>query len=119
MRFAILLILTILLNGCGSKTPLEQAHDSLASNLHSTELAVVAVEKQLPEECRTEAIKYQFEAIRTHINSIEKEAGSLVGFCDSALEEKDNRIRELWCIIILLIAGVAGAILAKLYKKLP
>ena len=62
-HFTILLSLTLLLNACSSKS----ASDSIAN---SSINSLVALEKSLPANCSTDAIKTQINAIKTQINAI-------------------------------------------------
>lgn len=64
MRFAILLLLTVLLNGCQT-TP---THDMT----ENAQTALTALEQSIPVQCATESIKTQIKGIRTQINTIEK-----------------------------------------------
>lgn len=64
MRFAILLIFTILLNGCARETPVS---DTIADNAVN---ATTALQQALPDECKTAAINTQFDVIRTEIRAV-------------------------------------------------
>ena len=61
-HFAFLLILTVLLSGCTRKTPVETITDNAMAQ-------VVALEKTLPNECKTDAVLAQLVSIRAEIAS--------------------------------------------------
>lgn len=63
-HFAILLIFTVLLNGCRTQT----ATESVAESVINT---TTALEKSLTAECKTEAITSQIWAIKTQIKAIQ------------------------------------------------
>lgn len=63
-RFTILLILTLLSNGC-SKQPV--ASESIANSAIN---ATTALEQSLPVTCATDGIKAQITAIKTQITAI-------------------------------------------------
>ena len=58
--FTILLTFTVLLSGCSRKTPVEHLADNATTQ-------VIALEKSLPEQCKTEAIDIQIQAIKATI----------------------------------------------------
>ena len=61
-HFAFLLILTVLLGGCTRKTPVETITDNAMAQ-------VVALEKTLPNECKTDGVLAQLVSIRAEIAS--------------------------------------------------
>lgn len=63
-HFAILLGLIISLSGCARETPVS---DTLTENAVS---ATTALEKALPEECKTDFVNTQFTVIKTEIRAI-------------------------------------------------
>lgn len=65
IRFTILLLSAVLLNGC-AKTPIDAAVDSAQNS-------VVALENSLKKECKTEGINSQITAIKTSINEIREQ----------------------------------------------
>lgn len=93
MRFAILLIFTVLLSGCFRSTPVDTAVDSAQNS-------VVALEKSLKPDCRTEGINEQIKAIKTSINEIKEHCMARV----QVLQEQKLR----WQILFFGALAVIG-----------
>ena len=65
MRWFILLFLSCTLCSCGS---VSASHDIADSAINAT----TAIEKSLPADCATDAIKTQIQAVKTQITAITK-----------------------------------------------
>lgn len=63
-HFTILLVFTLLLNGCRTQTASEAVTESAINT-------TTALEQSLPVECKTEPIIAQIDAIKTQIQAIE------------------------------------------------
>jgi len=97
-NFTILLVFTLLLNGCRTQT----ATESVAESVINT---TTALEKSLTAECKTEAITSQIWAIKTQIKAIQT----------TCQTEKDKitqeKLRWKWAFWALVL--VVGAYLAR------
>lgn len=98
-HFTILLILTVLLNGCSRKEPIENIGDNAKND-------VEMMYTVLPKECKTEAVTIAKENALRQIESV-------VSYCNL---EKDNlqlkiRYREL------LIGVLSGLLLLMSFRK--
>ena len=99
---AIFFLLVLLLAGC-SKT--EPVSNTIADNAVNT---VVAVEKALPNECKTEAVKTQLTVVKSEIRSI-----------TSACESEKNVITQdklkwkfgFWGLIIVIGLYIARKVI--------
>lgn len=102
-HFAILLGLIISLSGCARETPVS---DTLTENAVS---ATTALEKALPEECKTDFVNTQFTVIKTEIRAIKSA-------CDV---EKDviNGQRIKWRMGFWVLSfGILAYIIRKILK---
>lgn len=60
-HLTILLATTLLITGCAKTTPVESVTENATAQ-------VVALEKSLPDACKTDGIKAQIDAIKMEIN---------------------------------------------------
>lgn len=102
-HFTILLTLAVLLSGCAKDTPVS---DTLADNAVN---ATTALEKALPEECKTDFVNTQFTVIKTEIRAIKNA-------CDI---EKDVITKEKlkWQWGFWLLVAVIGVYVGKKILK--
>ena len=98
-RFAILLILTFLLSGCFRSTPIDTA-------VENAQNSVVALEKSLTADCKTESTNAQLRAIKSSISEIKENCIAQ----QKILEEQKNK----WQILFL---GAVGIIVLLLWRK--
>lgn len=98
-RFAILLILTFLLNGCFRSTPIDTA-------VENAQNSVVALEKSLTADCKTESTNAQLRAIKSSISEIKENCIAQ----QKILEEQKTK----WQILFL---GAVGIIVLLLWRK--
>lgn len=99
MRFAILLILTFLLSGCFRSTPIDTA-------VENAQNSVVALEKSLTADCKTESTNAQLRAIKSSISEIKENCIAQ----QKILEEQKTK----WQILFL---GAVGIIVLLLWRK--
>ena len=99
MRFAILLISTFLLSGCFRSTPIDTA-------VENAQNSVVALEKSLTADCKTESTNAQLKAIKSSISEIEENCIAQ----QKILEEQKTK----WQILFL---GAVGIIVLLLWRK--
>lgn len=84
------IILILILSGCAKPAPVNFI-------AHGAEKAVVALEKSLAPECRTESIIAQIDALKTHISSIKSA-------CDSeVLSIKNEKDKYQWAFVAVII----------------
>ena len=98
---AIFFLLILLLAGCAKTEPVSE---TIADNAVNT---VVAIEKTLPDECKTEAVTTQLTVVKSEIRSI-----------TSACEAEKNVITQdklKWKISFWALIGV---IIAYILKKI-
>lgn len=98
-RFAILLISTLLLSGCFRSTPI----DTAVENAHNS---VVALEKSLTADCKTEGTNAQLKSIKSSISEIREQCLAR----QKILEEQKTKWQ-------LLFAGAIGIIVLLLWRK--
>lgn len=98
-RFAILLILTFLLSGCFRSTPIDTA-------VENAQNSVVALEKSLTADCKTESTNAQLRAIKSSISEIKENCIAQ----QKILEEQKTK----WQILFL---GAIGIIVLLLWRK--
>ena len=99
-RFALLLIFTLLLNGCARSTPIDVA-------VENAQNSVVALEKSLTADCKTEGTNAQLRAIKSSISEIKEQCMAR----QQLLEEQKTK----WQILFL---GAVGIIVLLLWKKI-
>lgn len=99
MRFAILLISTVLLSGCFRSTPIDTA-------IENAQNSVVALEKSLTANCKTESTNAQLRAIKSSISEIKENCIAQ----QKILEEQKTK----WQILFL---GAVGIIVLLLWRK--
>lgn len=92
-HFAILLTATFLLSGCFHSTPV----DTAVENAHNS---VVALEKSLTADCKTESTNAQLKAIKSSINEIKENCMARV----QVLEEQKLK----WKILFFGALGIIG-----------
>lgn len=99
IHFAILLLSTVLLNGCFRSTPVDTATETAKNS-------IVALEKSLKDDCKTEGINEQIKAIKTTITNIH----------ETCLAEKEilKEQKTKWQILFL---GAIGIIVLLLWRK--
>lgn len=102
-HFTILLTLAVLLSGCTKNTPVS---DTLAENAIN---ATTALEKALPEECKTDFVTTQFAVIKTEIRATKNA-------CDV---EKDVITKEKlkWQWGFWILVAVIGAYIGRKILK--
>ncbi len=88
--------------GCANKT----ATDSI---LETVEQQIVALEKSIPPECKTESIKAQFAAIKTSKNSIAQS-------CKTHIAKVETE-RNKWMMAFFALAFVLGWLIVKKVEK--
>lgn len=98
-RFAILLILTFLLSGCFRSAPIDTA-------VENAQNSVVALEKSLTADCKTESTNAQLRAIKSSISEIKENCIAQ----QKILEEQKTK----WQILFL---GAVGIIVLLLWRK--
>lgn len=101
MRFAILLILTFLLSGCFRSTPVDTA-------VETAQNSIVALEKSLKADCKTEGINEQIKAIKTSINEIKEHCMARV----EVLQEQKTK----WQILFFGALAVIGWFLYRKFR---
>lgn len=89
----------LLMGGCTSKTPVETIADNATAQ-------VVALEKTLAKECKTEAVMAQIDAIKTEI------AGA-----PAACELQIKPIRTERNALALVLMIIVGLFVARIAKK--
>ena len=99
---AIFFLLILLLAGCSKSEPVS---DTIADNAVNT---VVAVEKALPEECKTEAVKTQLTVVKSEIRSITKACDSEK---DVITQDKLKWKWSFWGMILLIGLYVARKVM--------
>ena len=99
IRFAILLIVTVLLSGCFRSTPIDTA-------VENAQNSVVALEKSLTADCKTESTNAQLRAIKSSISEIKENCIAQ----QKILEEQKTK----WQILFL---GAVGIIVLLLWRK--
>ena len=99
---AIFFLLILLLAGC-SKT--EPVSNTIADNAVN---AVVAVEKTLPEECKTEAVKTQLTIVKSEIRNITKACESEK---DIITQDKLKWKWSFWGMIVLIGLYIARKVM--------
>lgn len=102
-RFTILLILTVLLNGCQKEKP---AYHEVAQN--GIEV-INAIEEGLPVECKSESNKILFNVARKEMRNVESSCDLAVGKVES------EKLRWKWAVFGLLT--VIGLYIAKKVLK--
>lgn len=102
-RFTILLILTVLLNGCQKEKP---AYHEVAQN--GIEV-INAIEEGLPAECKSESNKILFNVARKEMRNVESSCDLAVGKVES------EKLRWKWAVFGLLT--VIGLYIAKKVLK--
>lgn len=101
MRFAILFILTFLLSGCFRSTPI----DTSVETAHNS---VVALEKSLKADCKTDGINEQIKAIKTSISEIKEQCVTKI----QVIQEQKTK----WQILFFGALAVIGfAVLRKFH----
>ena len=98
-NFAILLISTVLLSGCFRSIPIDTA-------VENAQNSVVALEKSLTANCKTEATNAQLKSIKSSISEIKENCIAQ----QKILEEQKAK----WQI---LFAGAIGIIVLLLWRK--
>ena len=91
-------LLILLLCGCSKSTPVEAIADN-------TTAQVIALEKTLPDECKTDGIKAQLDAIKMEI-----------GRAPAACEMEKDEIRaerNSWALGFFALAGVLAFLIAR------
>ena len=101
--YVILALLVLSLVACGSATPVSE---TIADNAVNT---VVAVEKTLPAECKTEAVTTQLTVVKSEIRSI----------TNACQAEKDVITAEKlrWKLLFWTLTGVIAAYILKRITK--
>lgn len=101
-HFTILLVLTVLLNGC-AKTPIETATDASLGQ-------VDALEQQIKKDCPTVNYDKQMSALRDSIKT-------QLATCEAKMGELKERNNTLLAILIGLIAVIIAFNWAKIKTK--
>ena len=97
-HLTILLATTLLITGCAKTTPVESVTENATAQ-------VVALEKSLPDACKTDGIKAQIDAIKMEINR-----------APAACEIEKDEIRaqrNSWALGFFTLAGVLAFLLAR------
>lgn len=91
-------LLILLLGGCRHETPVQIIADSATAQ-------VVALEKSLPPECKTESIQEQ-------INNIKFEIGRAPAACETMMD-KVRAERNSWAMGFFALAGVLAFLILR------
>lgn len=102
-RFTILLILTVLLNGCQKEKPVY--HEVVQNGID----VINAIEQGLPEECKSESNAILFNVARKQMSNCEKA-------CDLVVKRVESeKLRWKWTVFSLLL--MMGLYIAKKVLK--
>ena len=95
-HFAILLILTFLLNGCGTKTATENIVDSATQTID-------AMYEAIPKECRNESIENLRSASKKQIVAIDSSCKSQIAVLEAKISQKNTSIGTLSLLILAFL----------------
>ena len=102
-RFTILLILTVLLNGCQKEKPVY--HEVVQNGID----VINAIEQGLPEECKSESNAILFNVARKQMSNCENA-------CDLVVKRVESeKLRWKWTVFSLLL--MMGLYIAKKVLK--
>ena len=100
--YVVLALLVLSLIACSSTTPVSE---TIADNAVNT---VVAVEKTLSDECKTEAVKTQLTVVKSEIRSI---TSACQAEKDVITQEKLRWKWSFWGLVLVIAAYIAKKIL--------
>ena len=101
-HFTILLILTILLNGCVREKP---TYETVADNAVDI---ITAIEQGLPTECKTDTNKLLFNVGRKEISNVKTACDERV---DKITRDKLKWKLSFWALVTVIAAYIAKKVL--------